>query len=115
MFTNPMEIVKIRLQMASMNEAGARPSALNVVKELGLRGLYKGATACFLRDIPFSMIYFPTYATLRKKFQGDKDAPGASDLFIAVSPLLLLFVCLLFAAHCLFTVICSYSYLIYIF
>lgn len=97
MFTNPMEIVKIRLQMASMNEAGARPSALNVVKELGLRGLYKGATACFLRDIPFSMIYFPTYATLRKKFQGDKPAPGASDLFIAVSPLVVVGLLLLTA------------------
>jgi solute carrier family 25 aspartate/glutamate transporter 12/13 len=83
-FTNPMEIVKIRLQMASMNEAGARPSALNVVKELGFFGLYKGATACFLRDIPFSMIYFPTYATLRKKFQGEKDNASASDLFLAV-------------------------------
>jgi hypothetical protein len=84
-FTNPMEIVKIRLQMASMNEASARPSAVNVVKELGLRGLYKGATACFMRDIPFSAIYFPTYATLRKALQGEKEHASALDLFVAVS------------------------------
>jgi solute carrier family 25 aspartate/glutamate transporter 12/13 len=82
-FTNPMEIVKIRLQMASMNEASARPSAVNVVKELGLRGLYKGATACFMRDIPFSAIYFPTYATLRKALQGEKEHASALDLFVA--------------------------------
>ena len=33
-----------------------------MVKELGLNGLYKGSSACFLRDIPFSGIYFPCYA-----------------------------------------------------
>lgn len=33
-----------------------------VLKDLGLAGLYKGARACFLRDVPFSAIYFPAYA-----------------------------------------------------
>ena len=29
-------------------------------------GLYRGASACLLRDIPFSAIYFPTYSHLKK-------------------------------------------------
>ena len=29
-------------------------------------GLYKGAPACFLRDIPFSGIYFPVYAASKR-------------------------------------------------
>uniref|UniRef100_A0A8D2AIE8 Solute carrier family 25 member 12 n=1 Tax=Sciurus vulgaris TaxID=55149 RepID=A0A8D2AIE8_SCIVU len=61
-FTNPLEIVKIRLQVAGEITTGPRVSALNVLRDLGLFGLYKGAKACFLRDIPFSAIYFPVYA-----------------------------------------------------
>ncbi|KAI9008111.1 mitochondrial carrier domain-containing protein [Gaertneriomyces semiglobifer] len=70
-FTNPLEIVKIRLQVqgeAAKNavEAIPRQSAAHIVRQLGLFGLYKGAAACLLRDIPFSGIYFPTYAHLKK-------------------------------------------------
>ncbi|XP_066999224.1 calcium-binding mitochondrial carrier protein Aralar1 isoform X3 [Anabrus simplex] len=67
-FTNPLEIVKIRLQVAGEIASGAKISALSVVKELGLFGLYKGAKACFLRDVPFSAIYFPMYAHTKEKF-----------------------------------------------
>ena len=66
-FTNPLEIVKIRLQM--QGEGGvAQRGATAIVQDLGFVGLYKGASACFLRDIPFSMIYFPTYAALKEYF-----------------------------------------------
>ncbi|KAG0015650.1 mitochondrial aspartate-glutamate transporter agc1 [Podila clonocystis] len=70
-FTNPLEIVKIRLQVAGeaakTMEAGApRPGAIAIVRNLGVMGLYKGASACLLRDIPFSAIYFPVYAHLKK-------------------------------------------------
>jgi len=68
MFTNPLEIVKIRLQVAGELAAGAKVSAWSVVKELGFFGLYKGSRACFLRDIPFSAIYFPAYAHLKPLF-----------------------------------------------
>ncbi|WVN89861.1 uncharacterized protein L203_105091 [Cryptococcus depauperatus CBS 7841] len=71
--TNPLEIIKIRLQMAgeiTRAEGGTTASrgALHIVRQLGLVGLYKGATACFVRDIPFSMIYFTAYAHLKKDF-----------------------------------------------
>uniref|UniRef100_A0A4D5RA99 Calcium-binding mitochondrial carrier protein Aralar1 n=1 Tax=Scolopendra viridis TaxID=118503 RepID=A0A4D5RA99_SCOVI len=62
MFTNPIEIVKIRLQVAGEIATAVRVSAVTVIKDLGFLGLYKGARACFLRDIPFSAIYFPAYA-----------------------------------------------------
>ncbi|CAB1443110.1 unnamed protein product [Pleuronectes platessa] len=58
-FTNPLEIVKIRLQVAGEITTGPRVGALSVIRDLGFFGLYKGSKACFLRDIPFSAIYFP--------------------------------------------------------
>ncbi|KAI0532675.1 mitochondrial carrier domain-containing protein [Xylaria digitata] len=75
-FTNPLEIVKIRLQVqGEMVKAteGAAPkrSAMWIVKNLGLKGLYKGASACLLRDVPFSAIYFPTYNHLKKDMFGE--------------------------------------------
>uniref|UniRef100_A0A6Q2YDA7 EF-hand domain-containing protein n=1 Tax=Esox lucius TaxID=8010 RepID=A0A6Q2YDA7_ESOLU len=71
-FTNPLEIVKIRLQVAGEITTGPRVSAVSVIKDLGFFGLYKGAKACFLRDIPFSAIYFPCYAHV-KSFMSDED------------------------------------------
>lgn len=53
-FTNPLEIVKIRLQIQgelSKNVEGVpKRSAMWIIRNLGLVGLYKGATACLLRD-----------------------------------------------------------------
>ena len=40
LFTNPIEIVKIRMQVAG-EVAGHRPSAISLCRELGLFGLYK--------------------------------------------------------------------------
>lgn len=68
-FTNPLEIVKIRLQMQG-EAAKATPDqiqkgAVHIIRQLGIVGLYKGATACLMRDIPFSAIYFPVYSHLK--------------------------------------------------
>ncbi|XP_042281806.1 calcium-binding mitochondrial carrier protein Aralar1-like isoform X2 [Thunnus maccoyii] len=82
-FTNPLEIVKIRLQVAGEITTGPRVSALNVVRDLGFFGLYKGAKACFLRDIPFSAIYFPVYAHTKEKLADDDGRLGPLQLLTA--------------------------------
>ncbi|EON63295.1 hypothetical protein W97_02522 [Coniosporium apollinis CBS 100218] len=74
-FTNPLEIVKIRLQVqgevSKTLEDVPRRSAMWIVRNLGLVGLYKGASACLLRDVPFSAIYFPTYSHLKRDYFGE--------------------------------------------
>uniref|UniRef100_A0A8R1DR93 EF-hand domain-containing protein n=1 Tax=Caenorhabditis japonica TaxID=281687 RepID=A0A8R1DR93_CAEJA len=90
-FTNPLEIVKIRLQTAGeLQQAGKKIGVFTVLKELGFLGLYKGSRACFLRDIPFSAIYFPSYAHA-KLATADEDgmnSPGSlfCSAFIAGVP-----------------------------
>ncbi|KAI7958592.1 hypothetical protein MJO29_006809 [Puccinia striiformis f. sp. tritici] len=72
--TNPLEIVKIRLQMQGemARVAGSDPiGAMHIIRQLGLVGLYKGAAACLCRDIPFSAIYFTSYSHLKKDTFGE--------------------------------------------
>ena len=76
--TNPMETVKIRMQMAAINMARSTssnsvavqgiPSTLSVVKDLGLKGLYRGSLATLSRDVPFSMIFFQLFASFKNAF-----------------------------------------------
>lgn len=83
-FTNPLEIVKIRLQVQGEHAQLAgmpRVGAISIVRELGIRGLYKGAAACLLRDIPFSAIYFSTYSNLKKRvFNEGRDGKRLNPL-----------------------------------
>uniref|UniRef100_A0A6I8SF48 Solute carrier family 25 member 12 n=1 Tax=Xenopus tropicalis TaxID=8364 RepID=A0A6I8SF48_XENTR len=82
-FTNPLEIVKIRLQVAGEISTGPKVSALTVLQDLGILGLYKGAKACFLRDIPFSAIYFPVYAHCKTLLADEQGHIGALQLLTA--------------------------------
>lgn len=75
--TNPLEVSKIRLQTQGEKLGSNSLSALQIVRSLGIRGLYKGSLACLLRDIPFSSIYFPTYANIKKHiFKFDPNIKG---------------------------------------
>ena len=77
--TTPMELLKIQLQdagrvAAQLKAAGQstahlpKISALSVTRELlatkGIFGLYKGTKATMLRDVSFSVVYFPLFANL---------------------------------------------------
>ncbi|KAG0426313.1 hypothetical protein HPB47_026551 [Ixodes persulcatus] len=66
--TTPMELLKIQLQDAGRTGAdkrlSARAVATQLIRERGLVGLYKGTGATMLRDVTFSVIYFPLFAHL---------------------------------------------------
>lgn len=72
--TNPMEIVKLRMQL--QGESGQKLSAAATVQQLGLRGLYRGTAACWLRDVPFSFIFFPLFAHVKQAFDGENSIVG---------------------------------------
>ncbi|XP_043516456.1 mitochondrial glutamate carrier 1-like [Frieseomelitta varia] len=86
--TTPMELLKIQMQdagrvAAAAKEAGKvvpKVSALSLTKDLlrkrGILGLYQGTGATALRDVTFSVIYFPLFARLNSI--GPKREDGSS-------------------------------------
>jgi len=90
--TTPMELLKIQLQDAGRVAAQLKAqgqstahlpkiSALSITKELlatkGIFGLYKGTKATMLRDVSFSMVYFPLFANLNKL--GPRRSPDSTE------------------------------------
>lgn len=69
--------------MAGEIAGGAKIRAWSVMKDLGVFGLYKGASACLLRDAPFSAIYFPTYAHLKANFADENGYNHPLTLLLA--------------------------------
>ncbi|CAF0780554.1 unnamed protein product [Adineta ricciae] len=69
--TTPMELLKIQRQMAKSQNSGqvlnARQIAMQLYREKGIVGLYKGVGATFTRDVIFSMMYFPLFAYFNDK------------------------------------------------
>ncbi|XP_050436045.1 mitochondrial glutamate carrier 1-like isoform X2 [Adelges cooleyi] len=88
--TTPMELLKIQMQDAGRVAAQAKLegktvptiSATSIARELvaskGLLGLYRGVGATTMRDVSFSVIYFPMFARLNalgpRKNDGSGDA-----------------------------------------
>ncbi|TRY77931.1 hypothetical protein TCAL_07726 [Tigriopus californicus] len=83
--TTPMELLKIQLQDSGRTSGGNKNapkiSALSITKDLlktkGILGLYKGTGATMLRDVSFSMCYFPLFANLNRL--GPKKEPGSNE------------------------------------
>lgn len=87
--TTPMELLKIQMQDAGRVAAQAKLAgktvpkttatkiALKLFKEKGIIGLYKGISATMLRDVSFSVVYFPLFATLNDLGPRNSDNTGA--------------------------------------
>jgi len=58
--SNPLEIVKLRLQSAD-----TPLTPIQAIQELGPRGLYKGSPVTLIRDVPYNIIFFLSYIKIK--------------------------------------------------
>lgn len=94
--TTPMELLKIQMQDAGRTRGGtavasangtvvaakrlsATRLAIDLVRQRGIFGLYKGVGATALRDITFSIMYFPLFAHLDTL--GPRRSDGTGTVF----------------------------------
>jgi len=89
--TTPMELLKVRLQnsggqltedkLRTSNPVPQTLTTRTLFRELtysrGVRGLYQGYSATLLRNVTFSILYFPLFAHLSKL--GPRRSPGSSQ------------------------------------
>lgn len=86
--TTPMELLKIQMQDAGRVAAAAKLEgktvpkvsatslALDLLKTKGIFGLYRGIGATMLRDVSFSIVYFPLFARLNSLGPRKHDGSG---------------------------------------
>ncbi|XP_072292096.1 mitochondrial glutamate carrier 1 [Eucyclogobius newberryi] len=96
--TTPMEMLKIAGQDAGRiaaqrklmpetagavetKSATAMQLTRELLKEKGIAGLYKGLGATLLRDVPFSIIYFPLFANLNNL--GKRGGEGPAPFYVS--------------------------------
>ena len=56
------------MRLQTQSKDGAPKNTWDVVKELGVKGLYEGAGVTMARDVPSSAIFFACYTLLRQLY-----------------------------------------------
>lgn len=60
----------------TVQKTSATELAIGLFRQHGILGLYKGTGATMLRDVSFSVIYFPLFATLNDLGPRKSDGSG---------------------------------------
>lgn len=93
--TTPMELLKIQMQDAgriasqaklegkTIPKTSATKIALELFRQKGILGLYKGIGATMVRDVSFSVVYFPLFATLNQFGPRKNDGSGDAAFFVS--------------------------------
>jgi hypothetical protein len=77
--THPIDLVKVRLMMDLKKGSSENPIqvAINIVRNDGIFGLYKGLSASLLRQATYSMTRFGVYGPIKDYITGKDNTPSA--------------------------------------
>lgn len=74
---------KAKLAGKTVPKTSATELALRLFREKGIIGLYKGIGATMCRDVSFSIVYFPLFATLNQFGPRKNDGSGEAAFFVS--------------------------------
>merc|ERR1712038_1926222 len=81
----PMELIKCRMQAlqqlsackssASVKQVGSMAMARDILRQEGIRGLYRGLNGMWVKEVPGSFIYFGSYEAAKSLARNIKQSP----------------------------------------
>lgn len=63
---NPLELIRTKMQSEKMSYSEVGGAFTKMIKQYGVRGLFKGLLPTIMRDAPFSSIYWTSYETFKR-------------------------------------------------
>ncbi|KAF0852870.1 mitochondrial solute carrier family 25 (mitochondrial carnitine/acylcarnitine transporter) member 20/29 [Andalucia godoyi] len=79
----PIELVKSRLQVAGTKFAGPLQCGKLILRNEGVKGLFRGMSATIYREVPAYAGYFGAYEVAKRTLIGDKESNSPLELFIS--------------------------------
>ncbi|PNS17821.1 hypothetical protein CAC42_3216 [Sphaceloma murrayae] len=78
--THPLDLIKVRMQAAQKSSVrlGTVGTAIDVVRNDGVPGLYRGLTAGLARQLLYGTTRFAVYDILKARLQKSHEAPNAA-------------------------------------
>lgn len=65
---NPLELIRTKMQSEKMSYKEVGSAFSKMLKQHGVKGLFKGLTPTIMRDTPFSAIYWTCYESYKKYY-----------------------------------------------
>lgn len=82
-FTNPIDVVKVRMQVTQQGRAGLVETGYNLVTKEGMRGLTGGLEAAVLRGVTYGGIRLGLYEPVKPFFGADHENAGVTSKVLA--------------------------------
>ncbi|KAF7367336.1 hypothetical protein MSAN_00796000 [Mycena sanguinolenta] len=88
-FTHPLDFAKVRMQATETAPGIKKPSMFSVlrvsIQESGIRSVYTGLTASWMRQMSYSLVRLGTYEGIKEHLSKDGRRPSTLSLIAAAS------------------------------